>query len=100
METAGILQSLQENSKSENPPIQFLSLRAISDTLHEDIDFDFNQFYSFQGKLKPLGALRYFLKNPHAAWGLRRLVRNSQKAALELSETLYASLMKKEELGL
>lgn len=85
METAAILKSLKDMGKEQTP---LVCLRAVSDTFEEDLEINFSQFYPLAGRTRPFRALKYFCQNPQAARKLRRLIRHSNLAAINLAKVL------------
>ena len=81
MESAWIAQiSAQEG-------VPFLALRAISDTIHEEI-LPFDQFMTSEGGWKKRRAVTFFLRHPSRVSVLLRLAAHTRWARRSLSEAL------------
>ncbi len=68
--------------------VECVTLRAISDTAHEDLPLDFNALMTADEKLNPLKLALAVLKAPQKIPALIRLGRNSALAAQRLAEVL------------
>jgi adenosylhomocysteine nucleosidase len=68
--------------------VECLTLRAISDTAHEDLPLDFNALMTPEEKLSPVKLALAILKAPQKIPALMRLGRNSALAATRLAEVL------------
>ena len=93
METNAILEVLKETQKN---PIHFYSIRAVSDTLDENIDFDFSKIAIWNGQVKPFSFIKYMIKHPLKSFSLKNLLNNSKKAADNLADCIYQILEDKE----
>ena len=72
--------------------VECVTLRAISDTAHEDLPLDFNALMTAEEKLSPLKLALAVLKAPQKIPALLRLGRNSATAAARLAEVLQRTL--------
>ena len=72
--------------------VECVTLRAISDTAHEDLPLDFNALMTADEKLSPLKLALAVLKAPQKIPALLRLGRNSATAAARLAEVLQRTL--------
>lgn len=72
--------------------VECVTLRAISDTAHEDLPLDFNALMTAEDKLSPLKLALAVLKAPQKIPALLRLGRNSATAAARLAEVLQRTL--------
>ena len=68
--------------------VECVTLRAISDTAHEDLPLDFNTLMTAEEKLSPLKLALAILKAPQKIPALIRLGKNSALAAERLAEVL------------
>lgn len=68
--------------------VECVTLRAISDTAHEDLPLDFNALMTEDEKLSPLKLALAVLKAPLKIPALIRLGKNSARAAERLAEVL------------
>ena len=68
--------------------VECVTLRAISDTAHEDLPLDFNALMTEDEKLNPLKLALAILKAPQKIPALIRLGKNSALAAERLAEVL------------
>jgi adenosylhomocysteine nucleosidase len=68
------------------------TLRAISDTAHEDLPLDFNVLMTADQKLSPLKLALAIVRAPQKIPALMRLGRNSALAAKRLADALIAVL--------
>jgi adenosylhomocysteine nucleosidase len=68
--------------------VECVTLRAISDTAHEDLPLDFNVLMTTDEKLSPLKLTLAILKAPQKIPALMRLGKNSALAAERLAEVL------------
>ena len=68
--------------------VECVTLRAISDTAHEDLPLDFNALMTPDEKLSPLKLARAILKSPQKIPALIRLGKNSALAAERLAKVL------------
>jgi adenosylhomocysteine nucleosidase len=78
MESAGAAKAAQEAG------VPFIAIRAISDTLDEDLPVDFNRFMKEGGMDWPR-FMAYVITHPGVIPGLMRLGRNSRLAATNLA---------------
>ncbi len=70
--------------------IECITLRAISDTAHEDLPLDFNALMTPEQKLSPAQIAFAILKAPQRIPALVRLGKNSAVAAKRLADALTA----------
>ncbi len=82
MESAIIARVCRESS------VECVTLRAISDTAHEDLPLDFNTLMTAEEELSPLKLALAVLKAPQKIPPLIRLGKNSALAAGRLAEVL------------
>ena len=68
--------------------VECVTLRAISDTAHEDLPLDFNALMTADEKLSPLKLALAVLKAPQKIPALIHLGKNSARAAGRLAEVL------------
>ncbi len=71
--------------------IPFISIRAISDTLDEDLPVDFNLFMN-DGKIRLMRLIFYLLAHPARITALIQLGRNSRRACERLGEEIRETL--------
>lgn len=72
--------------------VKCVTLRAISDTAHEDLPLDFNALMTADEKLSPLKLAMAVLKAPQKIPALLRLGRNSALAAERLAAVLVRAV--------
>lgn len=89
METHTLLEQIHLAGFSNLP---FLSLRAISDTAAENLDFDFGRFFTREGDLRLKPFLGYLVSHPQLAFRFYRLHLACQKATTHLTSALTALL--------
>jgi adenosylhomocysteine nucleosidase len=86
MESAGAARAAQEAG------VPFIAIRAISDTLEEDLPVDFNRFMKSGGMDWPRFTL-HVITHPGVIPGLMLLGRNSRLAATNLAEAVERVLL-------
>lgn len=89
METHTLLEQIHLAGFSKLP---FLSLRAISDTAAENLDFDFGRFFTREGDLRLKPFLAYLVSHPQLAYRFYRLHLACQKATTHLTRAITALL--------
>jgi adenosylhomocysteine nucleosidase len=77
-----------------------VTLRAISDTAHEDLPLDFNRLMTADYKLSPGRMALALLKAPQRLPALIRLGRNSALAARTLAEVLHGAITSRRSAAL
>jgi adenosylhomocysteine nucleosidase len=70
--------------------VECITLRAISDTAHEDLPLDFNALMTTEQKLNPAKLALAILRRPQRIPALLRLGKNSSIAAEKLGKVLVA----------
>ncbi len=85
MESGGAARACAESG------IPFISIRAISDTLEEDLPVDFNLFMN-DGKMRLARLMFYLLAHPARIPALLRLGRNSRLACERLGESVESMM--------
>lgn len=83
MESAAIARAAREQRA------RFAAVRAISDTAHEDLPLDFNDYLGADGNLHRARIIRQALARPSLIRPLSRLGRNSRLACLRLAEVVW-----------